>query len=110
MANRRAGALRWGEEEKHLIRQYIQAGNIDFTRMGDVAYLRTLMDREAVWSRHPPRNFYQNIRRAVDVHQADELLNNGRRNNNNDNNNAGANNPGDDGGALGDDDDDDDDG
>ena len=63
------------------MRQYLADGLIDFTRMGDVPYLRSLMDREEIWARHPARNFYQNIRRAADVFQADAQLNNGRRNN-----------------------------
>ena len=79
--NRRAGVLRWGDEEKRMVRHYLNQGRIDAGRMGDVAYLRSLMDLEAVWSRHPPRNFYQNIRRAVDVWQANEMATGARRNN-----------------------------
>jgi hypothetical protein len=40
MAARAAGVLRWGEDERRLVRKYLQEGKIDFTRLDDVDYLR----------------------------------------------------------------------
>jgi hypothetical protein len=69
---RAAGVLHWGEDERHLIRKYLQEGRVDFTRLDDVDYLRGIMVGEAIWARHPPRNFYQNICRAAQAWQVNE--------------------------------------
>lgn len=80
MANRASGPLRWGEDERRLLRRYLQEGRIDFTRLNDVPYLRSLMDGEVLWSRHIPRNFYQNVRRACSTWEANENAVGGRGN------------------------------
>ncbi|CAB9497191.1 expressed unknown protein [Seminavis robusta] len=71
MANRAAGVLRWGNEERLKVSQYLEAGNIDPTRMNSATYLAHLKTLEAVWDRHSNKNFYQNVRRAVQAWQAE---------------------------------------
>ncbi|CAB9530746.1 hypothetical protein SEMRO_3025_G342300.1 [Seminavis robusta] len=71
MANRAAGVLRWGNEERLKVSQYLEAGNIDPTRMNSATYFAHLKTLEAVWDRHSNKNFYQNVRRAVQAWQAE---------------------------------------
>jgi len=79
MVARASGALRWGRGERELVQKYLDAGRIDFTRLDDVEYLRGIQSKEDLWKRHPPRNFYQNIRRACSVWQVNNNLEGARR-------------------------------
>ena len=79
MADRAAGALRWGRQESNLIRAYLQDGRIDIKSIHQAAYLREIRQREAIWARHPPRNFYQNVRRAAQAFQANQAQAGARR-------------------------------
>ena len=110
MADRQAGSLRWGRQERNMLRQYLENGQIDFTRLDSANYIDELAGREAIWSRHlntrnGPRNLRQNIRRGCNEWRT-ERDRQGRRGGGNANpgGNAGGN-----GGNDDDDDDDDDD-
>jgi hypothetical protein len=69
---RRAGALRWGDEERRLLSRLLDLFSrdpddveaFDPTRATDVAYLRAHHERHQFFNRHPAKNFYQNARRA----------------------------------------------
>ena len=65
MADRQAGALRWGRAEKEMVAQYIKDGRLDPTRMNSATYLAHLKTLEPIWNQHANKNFYQNVRRAV---------------------------------------------
>ena len=79
MADRAHGVLRWGNGERRLVNQYLEDGNIDPTRVGSAAYLRTIKRQEALWERHSNKNFYQNVRRQTAQWQADGERRGGRR-------------------------------
>jgi hypothetical protein len=79
MAGRGNAPLRWGDEERRLVFQYLQDGRIDTNRIESAAYLRSIKVREAVWDRHANKNFYQNIRRMVTTHLAGQQRSGGRR-------------------------------
>lgn len=93
MGDRAAGVLRWGEAERRLVRQYLEDGRLDATRVGSASYLKRIMDKEDVWKRHPAKNFYQNVRRMANQYQVDQERKGGCRRNdenkNEDNNDDG---------------------
>lgn len=79
MSDRASGVLRWGEEERRLVEQYLNDGRIDVTQVQSATYLRSLMRLEPVWDRHVKKNFYQNVRRHVAQWQASQPRQGGRR-------------------------------
>ena len=79
MADRAAGALRWGVQERRLVEQYLNDGKIDPTKVSSASYLRGIKVQEALWDRHTNKNFYQNVRRAVALWQANQPREGGRR-------------------------------
>lgn len=84
---RRAGALRWGEEERRLLSRLLDLHTrdpeneeaCDPRRSTDVAYLRVHWERHQFFSRHPVKNFYQNVRRACNEWLANEAAEGTRR-------------------------------
>ena len=78
MGDRAAGPLRWGEEERRLVDQYLRDGRLDPTRIKSSTYLRSVKRREALWDRHPGKNFNQNVRRQVLQWQTDRERDGGR--------------------------------
>lgn len=85
MADRTGGALRWGAEERTVLRNYLEEGKIDYARLGSSNYLNSLAARERVWKRHidagKGKNFRQNVRRAARDYQAETNRQNVRRTN-----------------------------
>ena len=81
MGDRAAGPLHWGEEERRLVDQYLRDGRLDPTRIKSSTYLRSVKRREALWDRHPGKNFNQNVRRQVLQWQTDRKRDGGRRSN-----------------------------
>ena len=79
MAQRANGPLRWRDEERRLVEQYLNDGRLDATRVGNAAYLRTIQQREPIWARHPAKNFYQNVRRQTAIWLAAQPRAGGRR-------------------------------
>ena len=59
------GVLRWGDEERRKVYQYLNEDKIDPNRMESATYLRGIKSMEAIWERHSNKNFYQNVRRQV---------------------------------------------
>jgi hypothetical protein len=86
-AGRRAGTLRWGEEERLLLQRLMEmnqrepdnAEAFDPSRAGEVTYLRLHYSRHELFSRHPAKNFYQNARRGAREWLSDRALRGGRR-------------------------------
>jgi hypothetical protein len=86
-AGTRAGARRWGDEEKRLASRLLRAteldpttdGGIDFRRVHDTAYLRDIQLKHEYFSRHPAKNYYQNIRRAAREFSSDQAIQGKRR-------------------------------
>lgn len=75
-ADRRARALRWGNDERNLVDSYFRRGptharGLDPSRVNSIMYMRDLREQEALWRRHPQRNFNQNVRRRVSELQAE---------------------------------------
>jgi hypothetical protein len=85
-AGRRAGTLRWGEEERRLLQRTMELNQrepnnpeaFDPHRAGEVAYLRIHYNRHELFSRHPAKNFYQNARRGAREWLSDQALRGGR--------------------------------
>ena len=69
----RSGPLRWSKHERALLNRLITLFDIDpsaqyaldLTRANDSAYLSIHHARWPLFSRHPKKNFYQNVRRAA---------------------------------------------
>lgn len=74
-----AGHRRWGDEERRLVFQYLQNGQLDPNRIESAAYLRSIKVREDIWDRHENKNFYQNVRRQVTTWLAAQERGGGRR-------------------------------
>lgn len=79
MSDKRSGALRWGKEERRTLKEYLEKGRIDLSKVQVASYLKQLREREDVWSRHPQKNFNQNVRRAVAMFEMDRDLSGARR-------------------------------
>ena len=79
MADRAAGALRWGDEERRLAQKHLQDGKLDPTRIRSASHLRSIQRLETVWARHPSKNFCQNVRRQTTQWVADQERDGGRR-------------------------------
>lgn len=82
-ADRDAGPLRWGRAQREMLRQYLQDGLIDFSRLDSAAYMRELAAREEVWRvfqlRGKQRNFNQNVRRGCREWQVEAGMHGARR-------------------------------
>lgn len=81
MAGRQGGdmGLRWGDEERRLVFQYLEDGRLDPKRMNSAVYLRSIKTLEPCWDKHANRNFYQNVRRQVAAWQSSQHRAGGRR-------------------------------
>jgi hypothetical protein len=83
----RSGPLRWGDPERKLLNRIMEKHllnpsheySMDPSRTDDTTYLATHWQRWPLFERHPKKNFYQNIRRAVNEWQTDQTLRGARR-------------------------------
>jgi hypothetical protein len=84
----RSGPLRWGNPERKLLNRIIHIHHLghshahafDPSRADDPAYLGIHHARWPMFHRHPKKNFYQNVRRAMNEQwQADQSLRGIRR-------------------------------
>ena len=84
-ADRDAGPLRWGREQREMLWHYLCTGQIDVSRIDSAGYLRELAAWEEVWRvfqlRGKQRNFNQNVRRGVCDWQVEEAVAGNRRGN-----------------------------
>ena len=79
MADPANDPLRWREPEKALVRQYLDDGRMDPTRVNSASYLRSLKMWERLWAWHPNRNFYEGVRRVTAIWLAAQPRGGGRR-------------------------------
>jgi hypothetical protein len=66
--DKKSGKLRWGGEERSLVREYFEGNgkvkNINHAKIQTSAdYRRELQELEEVWARHPRKNFDQTFKR-----------------------------------------------
>lgn len=81
--DRASGALRWGVDERRMLRTYLQNGWIDLARLDSARYVDSLANRERCWRRHidagKSRVFRQTFRRNCRTWEAEQHRQGARR-------------------------------
>jgi hypothetical protein len=65
MAGRGNAPLRWDDDERRLVFDYLGDGRLDPNKVSSAVYLKSLKIKEAKWDKHDNKNFYQNVRQQV---------------------------------------------